>query len=201
MSFFDSFPVPERHHAERAPRRPWERPDTVIPGSVPGERVLIRTDQVAVAIGSVRAYPNGFEFTVHIRWRHSGEAGDRNAGEPFSWYQRAYHEKTLRLGVQYADGRRIATTGGPMRRPGDPADLVLNQQGGGGDDRSWDQEFWLSPLPPDGPVTFVASWAEEGVAEARVELDAAPIHEAAGRAVVSFTATSTDEDEDEETSG
>lgn len=52
------------------------RSDAVIPASVPGEVVLIRAEQVAVAVGSVRAYPNGFEFTV-----------------------------------QYADGRRAATTG------------------------------------------------------------------------------------------
>jgi hypothetical protein len=49
------------------------RPDAVIPGSVPAEVVLIRTEQVAVAIGSVRAYPNGFEFTLHTRLRREDE--------------------------------------------------------------------------------------------------------------------------------
>jgi hypothetical protein len=50
------------------------RSDAVIPASVPAEVVLIRTEQVAVAVGSVRAYPNGFEFTLHIRLRREAES-------------------------------------------------------------------------------------------------------------------------------
>jgi hypothetical protein len=46
----------------------------VIPASVPAEGVLIRPEQVAVAIGSARAYPNGFEFTLYIRLRREGES-------------------------------------------------------------------------------------------------------------------------------
>ena len=38
----------------------------------------------------------------------------------------------------------------------------------------------MYPLPPEGPVTFVASWLRHGVAETRVELDGAAIREAAG---------------------
>jgi hypothetical protein len=199
----------------RSPRSPWERPDTVVPGSVPGELLLIRTGQVAIAIGSIRAYPDGFEFTVHVRRRTSDETGERHAGDPFNWHPRAYRENALRLGVLYADGRRIATTSGPAGRPDTLEDLVISWRGGGGSDRSWDQEFWLYPLPPDGPVTFIASWTEHGVTETRVELDSAPIREAAGRAVtlwpedlspgsgyvgqyststISFTADSTDEE-------
>ena len=40
--------------------------------------------------------------------------------------------------------------------------------------------MWVHPLPPDGPVTFVVSWLEQGVAETAVELDGAAIREAAG---------------------
>lgn len=183
MSFFDSFPVPERARAERAPRRPWERPDVMVPGSIAADLVLIRTDEVAVSLGSFRAYPNGFEFTAHIRWRDPDQTGDRDAGEPFSWYPHAPREENLRLGVLFADGRRVATTSRPAWFGKDPGDLVLTQSGGGGDDRGWDQEFWLSPLPPDGAVTFIASWLKHGVTDTGAELDAAAIREAAGRAV------------------
>ena len=53
----------------------------------------------------------------------------------------------------------------------------------GGNDRRYDSNFWVHPLPPDGPVTFVAAWPEHGVAETRAELDAAAIHAAVARAV------------------
>ena len=58
------------------------------------------------------------------------------------------------------------------------------QNGGGGSDRSWDGNLWVHPLPPEGPVTFVVSWLEQGVAETGVELDGAAIREAARRAVI-----------------
>ena len=46
------------------------RPDGVIPGPAPVEVFLIRNNEMAVAVGSVAAYPNGFEFTVHARLRN-----------------------------------------------------------------------------------------------------------------------------------
>ena len=76
MSFFDSIPLPPAPPEPVRRRRPvWMRSDVVIPGSVPAEVVLIHTGQVAVAIGSVRAYPNGFEFTLHTRLRGEDESG------------------------------------------------------------------------------------------------------------------------------
>jgi hypothetical protein len=41
----------------------------------------------------------------------------------------------------------------------------------------------VHPLPPDGPVTFVAAWPEYGAAETRAGLDGAAIRAAAARAV------------------
>src|SRR5215469_1412391 len=189
MSFFDSIPEPPPPPEPVRERRPaWARPDAVIPGSVPAEVMLIRTEQVAVAIGGVRAYPNGFEFTLHTRLRHEDEVWPR-AADPLErhgrWRGGQVPDDVLRLGVLYADGRRTATT---ARHPlwdddTDDGRLVLLQGGGGGDARRWNGDFWVYPLPPEGPVTFVASWPRHGVAETRVELDGAAIREAAGRAV------------------
>jgi len=188
MSFFDSIPAPPRPpEPVRRPRPAWEQPDAVIPGSVPGELILIRTGQVAVAIGSIRAYPNGFEFTAHVRTRGADEDEPVRHG-PFDRHARRGKETAgdvLRLGVLYADGRRTATTSHWW--PGEDADpgrLVLHPGGSGGNARRWDGGFWVYPLPPEGPVTFVASWLEYGVAETRAELDGSAIRAAAGRAVI-----------------
>jgi hypothetical protein len=166
------------------------RSDAVIPGSVAAEVVLIRTDQVAVAVGSVRAYPNGFELTVHVRLRGEDEVIGPGPVDPFGWHRHRgpahAPDEALRLGVMYADGRRVATdaiNGEPS--PGDdPERLVLCRGGGGGDDRRWDADFWVYPLPPEGPVTLVASWLERGITEARTELDGAAIRQAAQHAVI-----------------
>jgi hypothetical protein len=190
MSFFESIPQPPPPPEPVRQRRPaWMRSDAVIPAPVPAAVVLIRAERVAVAVGSVRAYPNGFEFTVHIRQRLDDEAGWAGHSDPFDRHRprpgTASNDDQLRLGVLYPDGRRAATTG-PRHWPSDDDDdgrLVLQQGGGGGSGRSQDWDFWVHPLPPDGPVTLVASWTEHGIAESRAELDGAAIRAAAGRAV------------------
>ncbi|HEX6934147.1 MAG TPA: hypothetical protein VF162_18540 [Streptosporangiaceae bacterium] len=188
MSFFDSIPQLPPPGPEQWRRPSWVRPDTVIPASVPAELLLFRTDQAAVSVGSVRAYPNGFEFTVHTRLRRvDTEIGP--SGDPFSWHRRfrGAHAPgdVLRLGLLYADGRRTATTRRHHLPAGnsDDGELVLTQQGGGGSARAWDQDFWVHPLPPDGPVTLVASWLEHAVTETRTNLDGTQIRAAAARAV------------------
>jgi hypothetical protein len=186
MSFFDSITQPPPPEPEQRDRPAWMRPDTVIPGSVPAELLLGRTDQVAVAVGSVRAYPNGFEFTVHTRLRRvDQEIGP--SGHPFSWHRRfrGAHGPgdALRLGLLYADGRRTATTSSRVPRDDSSDQLFLSQQGGGGSAQRWDQNFWVHSLPPDGPVTLIASWLEHDVTETRVGLHGAAVRAAAARAI------------------
>jgi hypothetical protein len=190
MSFFESIPQPPAAEPVQWHRPAWVRSDAVIPGSVPAEAVLVRTEQVAVAIGSVRAYPNGFEFTVHVRLRREDETSWPGHADPFQLHRPRRgtrgDDDRLRLGILYADGRRAATTGEHYSPSDDDDDrrLVLQQGGGGGGGRSCDWEFWVHPLPPVGPVTLVASWLRHGVAETRAELDGAVIREAARRAVI-----------------
>jgi hypothetical protein len=186
MGFFESIQHPPPPEPARTRRPAWMRSDSVIPGLVPAEVVLVRTGQVAVAIGGVRAYPNGFEFTVHARLRREDESAPAR-GDFFERHGGRIREPNegLRLGVMFADGRRAAAPGGhPRPDDAEAGRLVLFENGGGGSSRTWDGNFWVHPLPPEGPVTFVVSWLEHGVAEARAELDGAAIGAAARRALI-----------------
>ncbi|MGH3398770.1 MAG: hypothetical protein ACRDPO_29200 [Streptosporangiaceae bacterium] len=42
-----------------------------------------------------------------------------------------------------------------------------------------DWRYWVSPLPPPGPLAFVCAWPAFGIAESRAELEAAQILAAA----------------------
>ena len=187
MSFFESVPELPPPPFEGPEPPAWMRQDAMIPGWSPAGLLLIRTDDVAVAVGGVRGYPNGFEFTVHVRLRQQGFvwgtgpfdslADPRTARAP---------EQALRLGILYANGRRART---PSYRPrpvidkeADGGHLILLPIGGGGSERQWDGDFWVHPLPPNGPVTFVASWLLYEVAETHAELDSSAIYDAAQRA-------------------
>jgi hypothetical protein len=186
VSFFESIPEPPPPSEWRG-HPAWLRPNGVIPGAASAGLSLIRTDEVAVAISGLRAYPNGFEFTLHARVRHEDLPWGMSPTDSIADLRtRQAPEKALRLGVLYADGRRAATTSHHSQTGDEVSDehLTFLEVGRGGTDRQWNGDFWVHPLPPDGPVNFVASWLLYGVAETRAELDSSAIHEAAGRAVI-----------------
>lgn len=108
MSFFDDTPewVPRPSGRTGRPAA-WMRPDGVIPGFAPAGLFLIRTDEIAVAVGSVDGYPNGFEFTVHARLRHDQFVWGNSPLDPGADPRTSEHpDQALRLGILYADGRR-----------------------------------------------------------------------------------------------
>jgi hypothetical protein len=91
----------------------------------------------------------------------------------------------LRLGVQFADGDVATNLGRPSFPSPDsePTGPVLLSDGGGGGGRRYDMRYWLWPLPPPGPVSFVCEWPARGIPESRAELDAQLILRAAERAI------------------
>ena len=190
MNFFESLPEPPPPPARaRLTRSPWRASDSVIPGSVAGELLLVRTEAVAVAVGSLRAYPNGLKFVVHVRLRRDDNTSPYGLHDPFGNHDPRDRGKPqddlLRLGVLFADGRRTANESGwrSERDYSESGEPLLRAEGSGGSSRHWDGDFWLYPLPPDGPLTLIVSWPAYGVTEARGELAASAIRAAAGRAL------------------
>ena len=197
MGFFESLPAPPPVVAVRpkdGPWMPWMRPERVVPGSVAADVVLIHTDEAAVVVSGMRAYPNGFEVAVHAQQRHAPAEGrwisrgpgavpsELDDGDPGEFARRM-----LRFGVLYADARRGATPRlpGPLQREPPPAGEVLIAEisTGHGDRRDSTSTYWIHPLPPEGPIVFVASWLGWGVAETQVPMNSALIREASQRAV------------------
>ena len=62
--------------------------------------------------------------------------------------------------------------------------MVFHPGGGSGGESSIDQSWWLSPLPPEGPLRLVVRCPELGVPETVVELDGTAIRRAGGSALV-----------------
>jgi hypothetical protein len=173
-------------------RRRTQAPENEIPAGVGVAALLGRTEDAAVGITQLEAFSTGFRFNVAVRVRrlpaklaHGGlfmlisGHGRHGAEVP--------PEDRLLLGVEYANGDRASSLE-DMRFPGDGTDddgrrLILSHQSGGGDDLTVDQSYWVSPLPPEGPVTFVLSWSGFGMPESRTEVDGALIRAAAARSV------------------
>jgi hypothetical protein len=154
--------------------------------AVPMEFILGRSDDAAVAVGHIAADRKGFEFSLITALRRIDPAKRRfHPG----MIHRGLTEgelspEFLRLELRFADGSMVTST---RECPG-PADEemigpVLEMTAGHGGDRQYRAEYWVSPLPPVGALTFVCEWPAFGIPETRVEVDVAPILDAANRSV------------------
>jgi hypothetical protein len=160
-------------------------PDDVVPAAFPLQLVLARGDEVAILVHGGLAYPTGFGFSFALRRRRGGQ--DEN--DPIhAWHEVAREgaipAEALRFGIQFADGGKAtvfdhARLFRSRERPPGPA---LVQRGGTGSGRGWDLEFWVWPLPPEGPVAFVCEWPLYQLELRRQVIDAAVIREAAAKA-------------------
>ena len=156
-------------------------PDNEIPVALAWTAVVGRSTDVAVAVVGARAYSNGVVLTLSMRTRTRPDDPNGLFGTVFMEPGAA----SLLLNVEFADGR---TTAGPAgARPDDdlPDDSPLLFQGGGhGSDLTVETTYFLTPMPPPGPVTFQCAWQSAGIAPTRTEFDGTVLADAQRRVQV-----------------
>jgi len=162
----------------------WARrsgpPDNEVPVVVPVTAVLGRGDGVAVVLAGMAAASTGFALTVGVRLRQPSEGDELYRQMTGS----GPVEANLLLGLEDAEGRRVSTVQHDGWPPTvDDTTLTMSGRGGGGGGRTYDQEYWASPLPADGPLRLVVRWDARGIPETVTEVDGAAVA-AAGRGAV-----------------
>jgi hypothetical protein len=142
----------------------------MVPGVVPVELLVARTDTHAVLVDGLLVYPTGFDFDLAVRHR---------PGYPRHYEHRWGYD--LRLEVRFADGRTADNDPRRWPRPsGDqPPDPPLLYQSTNGPDGG---HVWLWGLPPPGPLTFACEWPAQQIPPSQAVLDAGLVLEAASRA-------------------
>ena len=181
MGFFDEI---AREPADSAVRA-WPRPSGQVPTPLAIRLMLARTSQVAVAVVGVWAFTAGFDLQV------IAELNDEVPGESAASFlagldDEPLYEEFCRLGIQFSTGERTANTQRRATREGssDVAGPIMKVRAGGGGLLSRDWRYWVSPLPPPGPLTFVCEWPAFGISESRTEIEAQPILDAATESIV-----------------
>ena len=166
-------------------RTPWDGPANNVLGIVvPLNMVLVQSDRAAVTLGSITAYPDGFEFDYLIR--STAEELGRSLAEHLH-HRRAgpdLPDDLFRFGLEFADGTRVTSIESRLPFSGEPgAGPAMVPRGGGGSFERWLGNWWVTPLPPPGPLAFVCEWPAAGIALTRVEIDASAVLDAAVHAV------------------
>ena len=197
--FFEPPPDPWPEQGARVNAPPWTgRPQGPPLGAVLSDLLLARSEQAAVYIDYLDAYPEGFELEIRtstsVAYHELDREGDAHGPDPFGRHWSIVGERRdvlppqlLRVGVQFADGRSATSIGGHDRPVGGPIMDPLRGGGwGGGDESRFHQGYWISPLPPPGPVAVVCEWPALEIPVARHEIDAYLILDAAEKARAMF---------------
>jgi hypothetical protein len=166
--------------------RRFSAPENEVPAAVPVSAVLARNDSSALTLTGVQVFSTGMGFTLTLRCRPEAlPAGEVDLGE-LMWRGRRGQDAGLLVGVEFTDGRRASNLPGrdPFGAPGGSEDLVFTQGSGSGQQLSVEQQWWLSPLPPGGPVRLVVRCDVLGLPETVTELDGTAIGAAAEDVVV-----------------
>ena len=170
-------------------------PAGVLPGVVALELVLARNGQAVVSVGHLEVYPVGLAIPVRLLtvsddvadmsargvprgrrdMRTRGEAKEDGVGGEFHF------------GLEYSDGRKaVGDRGWAPREERQPDQPVLLDAGGVSGPLRSDRRFWVWPLPPAGPLSFLCEWSVAGLALSRAAIDAQLVLDAAARALTIF---------------
>ncbi len=168
--------MPRPRRNPRMKHQSWQGP---VPGSlggwVPWRIVLGRSSEALVVLRDFEAYPEGLHFSMVTR---------SPPGHPVDLMTMGRTDHWPHLGVTFADQR--STTLGDLpevfHRKKAPNGPLLWPGGGGGSPDQWRSDFWLWPLPPPGPLTWVSSWEQRGLPETSVTVDASVLVDAAREA-------------------
>ena len=186
MAFFEP-PGPEPEPVVPAPYSPpiWTGPSELVLGAwVSAQRLLAKTDGVAVVLRGLCAYPNGFEVHVSFLGRPP-----QNPQLHQQFFARFHAGRGPRFGFEFSDGRRAghSTRLGGLNvakdENGIPTEPVLMPRGGGGGGGEWKQSFWAWPLPPRGRLVLHFDWPDQGIEDTTVELDGSELHHAGANAI------------------
>jgi len=153
--------------------------------AVPLRVIVVSQPRLVVALVDCVAYSNGFRVGLSIRSRDEIDHRSFGFGPPME----RESPGSLRFGLRFANGRETTTSGhGPSpdvlayyaawqegRQPEVPTGPVIGHTGGGGGGKRWDSEYWVWPLPPDGPMTISLKWPDGGVQLTSTEVDGSEI--------------------------
>jgi hypothetical protein len=172
--------VGESGPAQRRRRGRIRPPDNEMPGALALDRVLGRTDQLAVVLVGGLLFSTGVQLQVSVLARNlPDDEEDALLEQAFADPASAASGTALLLGVQYADGRTTTNLRFGRYTFADMADdedrLCLNSAGGGGNAASAAMGFWLTPQAPLGDLLVVCAWPYRGIPETRTVITAAEL--------------------------
>jgi len=157
-------------------------PAWALPVTLAGDLVLVREPGVLACVEAICVYPNGFLFYLLI-----GLDPARTPPRAVQFHLRTPEERmsAARLRVGYSNGQ-VADSFESMTSNVTPGKAVLRFSGGHSVIRSdarcrGESMWWVSPLPPPGPVEFAVFLQPSAQPAGTAHIDADQITRTAAR--------------------
>lgn len=164
--------------------REWIEPPFALPVTVAGDLLLVRRPGLLAWIGALCAYPEGFTFYLTIGLDQARVA-DSERMITFHGHSEDEWSRATRLQVRFSDGQAADSKTRMHDRAAD--EPVLRFAGGPSEVREYhpvprsESRWWVSPLPPPGPVEFTIFLQGAAEPTGTVRADAELITKAAAR--------------------
>jgi hypothetical protein len=170
------------------PGRAENPPAWALPVTLPGDLVLISQPGTLVGIGPICACPAGFTFYLMA----SLDSTVANPPELLFLGRTTYERQNMtRFLIRYIDGMTAAS--GHNRRAAEKGELTLRycgeQRQPNGNWVRQESMWWVSPLPPPGPVDFQIHLPAPQQATGAAHYDGTAIIQAASRSEVLWPGT------------
>lgn len=186
------------------PRPAWaSESERAVPVDVPFDRVLIDTPDLVSFIAALHVYPSGFCFTISSQLRpEASEEVEQVFAQGFAQDLRRVMpaeqaERSVRLGVRFADGRRAALNPNrhwsAHREPAVEAFPLVRLGHTSSDARVADLEIWIMGLPTEGDVELFYRWLDLDVPETSVAIEGDALRAASAGAVVLWDVSAEEE--------
>ena len=180
MSLFDDEPPRatrsgadwENHRRHRSPQS--GPPEDEVGVLALSSFLLARTAEVVVAVRAITAYSDGLHLSAVALFADEQKLED----VAYSMNDFSRSPGRFRFGIVFSDGRsaKSGTRDAPVVQGGEPGLVLLASKAAG---LTWNGEYWLHPLPPEGPLVIGCRWPDRGIPETLVEIDPAPLLAAA----------------------
>lgn len=181
MSLFADEPIRAvpRSGADWEQQRLHRHPQSGPPGDEVGmlalsSFLLARTPEVVVAVRGITAYSDGLHIAVVVIFADLARSEDL----AYSLQEYSRSPGRFRVGLSFSDGR-LATSGQRDAPDVEQGTAQLKLLGSGHDGLMWNGEYWLWPLPPQGPLVVGCRWPDRGIPETLVQIDPTPLLTAA----------------------
>jgi hypothetical protein len=164
-------------------------PTWALPVTVAGDLTLVSQPGIQASIGALCAYPAGFLFYLII-----GIDPDRATDRTIRFRGHTPQERAsaTRLQVEFFDGRVVDSMVSMSSQVTAPEPVLLFSGGQSNihdysSNPRCESRWWVSPLPPPGPVTFTLFLRGAADPAGTTRMDAALITQAAVQSEVLWT--------------